>query len=485
MATIAPVLPAQVTPVWRDVRVTFVLLAILTLALRLPDIGHPLLDVDEAFYRYVGRRMTEGAIPYVDAWDRKPIGLFLIYYLADQLGGDPFVASQSLAMLFAFATAATLAMMARSLAGTGAGMAAGAIYLAWIALLGGRIGQSPVFYNLPMALAAWAVMRAWREADGNRAWRSGLTAMLLCGLALQIKPTAVFEGVALGLCLIADRYRRNSNLIRLAGRAAVLAGVALIPTALAFATYVAIGHGQAWWDANIVSIFLRAPVPGEPPFARLTGHAIVLAVPAAAAWWGWSRLDGNQRLVTGVWLAVATVGALAVPPYYNHYMLPLVGPLALLAGVGAARRRAIAITLAIAGATFLLLMGLPNRTATADARAQVGRLTAVVRDHAGTGCVFAFGTSPLLNLTSGACAPTRYAFGFHLSSIREAGAIGVDPVAEVRRILTTRPPVIVTANAIADRYAPTADLVDAALARDYVLAAHDAGLRVYRRRPGL
>lgn len=482
MATIAPVSVPPAAAPWADTRVTMVLLAVLALALRFPDLGNPLLDVDEPLYRYIGSRMADGAIPYVDVWDRKPVGLFLIYWLIDRLGGDPFVTGQAVALAFAFVTAATIAAMARRLAGGGAGLAAGAIYLVWIALLGGRSGQSPVFYNLPVALAAWTVMTAWRVPEAHRAWRLGLVAMLLVGTALQIKPTAVFEGVGLGLALLVARYRHNPAWPRLAGHAALLIGAALLPTALAFAAYAAMGHGQAWWFANVESIFLRAAVPGEPVFARLPGHALALAAPAVAAIAGLLRLEPGDRIGPGLWLFAAMLGALAVPPYYNHYMLPLVVPLALLAGVGVARSRVVAVTVVLCGAALLLLMGLPSLDVTIAARAKVARLTAAVSAHAHGGCAFAFNAPPLLNLTSGTCTPTRYAFGLHLSSIREAKAIGVDPVAEVRRILADRPPVIVTGQAAADRYAPTHRLIAAALARDYAPVAGDAGYTVYARR---
>lgn len=482
MATIAPVPHRRIAAPWADARVTLILLALLALALRLPDLGNPLLDVDEPLYRYIGRRMAEGAIPYVDIWDRKPVGLFVIYWLIDRLGGDLFVTGQLVALVFAFATAATLAMMARPLAGPGAGLAAGAIYLVWIALLGGRSGQSPVIYNLPVALAAWAVMSAKRERDARYAWRLGLAAMLAAGIALQIKPTAIFESACLGLCLVADRHRRQPNLPYLAGRSALLAVVALLPTALAFATYAALGHGQAWWFANVESIFLRAAVPGEPLFARLPGHAIALAAPAVAAMAGWLRLERGERSVPGLWLAAAALGVLAVPPYYNHYMLPLIAPLAVLAGIGVAKSRAMAAMLAVAGGGLLLLMGLPSGGATAAARAEVTRLTASVKTHSNGGCAFAFNAPPLLNLTSGACAPTIYAFGLHLASIREAGAIGVDPATEVQRILAGRPPVIVTGHAAADRYAPTQRLIATALRRNYAPVASEAGYTVYARR---
>ena len=65
---------------------TWLILAVVALALRLPDIGNPLIDLDEQFYLLVGDRMLHGAVPYVDIWDRKPVGLFLIYAAARVVG---------------------------------------------------------------------------------------------------------------------------------------------------------------------------------------------------------------------------------------------------------------------------------------------------------------------------------------------------------------------------------------------------------------
>ena len=65
---------------------------LVALALRLPDIGNPLVDLDEQMYLLVGQRMWDGAIPYVDIWDRKPIGLFLIYAASAALPIDAIVA---------------------------------------------------------------------------------------------------------------------------------------------------------------------------------------------------------------------------------------------------------------------------------------------------------------------------------------------------------------------------------------------------------
>ena len=314
----------------------------LTLALRLPDIGNPLIDLDEQFYLLVGDRMLHGAIPYVDIWDRKPVGLFLIYAAARAIGGDAWIGYQIVAAMAAMVTAGLIAALARGLANGWGGLAAGAVYLVWIALLGGRGGQAPVFYNGLVAGAALLTWLAIVRPESHR--RHGLWAMLLIGLALQIKPTVVFEGAWFGLALLIAEWRHGSRPTALIGYALTLAGIALVPTLIAYAVYVGIGHGEAWWFANIRSIFLRVTPPGEPiAGGRLIGMALNLMIPAGAAWFGVMRSGRGARWVIGGWLVAAVMGVLAIPPYFNHYALPLVVPIAVLAGVGMARSRPFAI----------------------------------------------------------------------------------------------------------------------------------------------
>ncbi|MGJ3625795.1 hypothetical protein AB5I41_00100 [Sphingomonas sp. MMS24-JH45] len=40
------------------------------------------------YYLLVGDRLFHGALPYVDVWDRKPVGLFLVFAAIRWLGGD-------------------------------------------------------------------------------------------------------------------------------------------------------------------------------------------------------------------------------------------------------------------------------------------------------------------------------------------------------------------------------------------------------------
>ena len=452
-------------------RLSWLILILAALALRLPDLGNPLIDVDEQMYLLVGQRLWEGAIPYVDIWDRKPIGLFLIAAATRVFPGDPLVTYHCFALAAAVATAGVIVAFARRFASAGGALAAGLVYLLWLELIGGRGGQSPVFYNLAIAGAA---LLTWDTLAGRR--RCAVPAMLLVGLALQIKPTAVFEGAFFGGALLVAAWRRHRP-ARVVVDVLLYAAIALLPTLAAAAVYAAIGHGDAWWFANVESIFLRRINPGEPIAARLAGQCVVLLVPAGLAIHGLVRRP--DRLLIG-WLAIAVIGWALVPPYFNHYALPLLVPIAVAAAVALDRwpPRCLA---AIAGVAMLLMSGYPQAGETDAARRRIAALAQRIDRERGQGCLFVFQVSPLLYNATHSCLPTRYPFPAHLVEASEAGAIGIDPVVEIDRILATRPMVIAAGVIPRTQDRPTVIRVRHALARHYRAVAQDLGITVYRR----
>ena len=62
-----------------------ILVVVAALLARAATFGNPVLGSDEEFYFTVSRMWAEGATPFVDVWDRKPIGLFLLYLPAAAL----------------------------------------------------------------------------------------------------------------------------------------------------------------------------------------------------------------------------------------------------------------------------------------------------------------------------------------------------------------------------------------------------------------
>ena len=61
---------------------------LLTVAIRLPSLLHPLPIDDEAGYSVIANEIVDGGRPYIDAVDRKPPLLFWTYAAAFKVAGE-------------------------------------------------------------------------------------------------------------------------------------------------------------------------------------------------------------------------------------------------------------------------------------------------------------------------------------------------------------------------------------------------------------
>ena len=461
------------------------ILVAVAIATRLITFGNPILYTDEEFYFAAGRAMIDGALPFVDIWDRKPIGLFLLYALP---GALPLAAGiwlyQAMALACAVATAWIIARLADAAGWPRGATLAGVAYLVWLTIAGGQGGQAPVFYNLAMALAAWLIV----DRQHGTAWR-GAGAMLLVGLAIQIKYTVVLEGLYFGLALMLDDWRRRRRIGGVLARGAALAGLALLPTIIAVAVYAQRGALPEFVFANFESIFARRADPTATQLANFAKSAAILLPLLAMAAVGAvrtptpERVAGSRLFLTG-WLLAALLAFALLPPWSDHYTLPVMLPASIIAAGVLARPRgrgvgiALILIAALAGQASLVIdrqrRGTPAEfAALVDA---VGR---------GPGCLYVYSGSSMLYPATGRCAVSRYVFPSHLTRTRETGAIGVDQGAELARIFARAPAVVVMGPRYdGERRDIRADAL-AVLARDYHRVARvplgRKRIAVYRR----
>jgi hypothetical protein len=450
-------------------------LTLVALVVRARTFGNPVIGFDEQFYLLVGDRMLHGAWPYIDIFDRKPIGLFLLYAGARLLGGDGFLAYKLVATGFVIATAFGIQRVARRFAGAGAGLVAAILYILWLNLMEGEGGQSPVFYNALMLVAGTAVLRVVERR--GRLFPCGAVAMAAVGVALQIKYSVLPEGFAFGCVLLWQGWRARVPLGRLAGMALAWVALALLPTLVAFGVYAAIGQGQAWLFANFLSVGGQAARPLADELEGLATCLGILSPLLLVIGFGrpWRHAPAERRAgfrFLLLWLAVAGAAVLFYGRFGSpHYALPIVLPAVLVAAPALARWRRggiAAFVLAIFAAGQIVL-ALSERTkgGAAEARA-VARAATPAR-----GCVYVYDGYPALYLLTQSCLPSKWVFPGHLNTQDEASAeaIGVDPVTEIRRILSQRP------GAIVDDYPrfafgnrATRGVLREVLARDYHLA---------------
>ena len=168
-----PEMPGQPHTGW-----LLALIALVAIASRLVWLGDQAPDYDEQLYSLVGQRMLQGDMPYVDLWDRKPLGLFALFALAHAIGGPDAMAYQVLAALFAAAGGWLVFALARKLVDDVSACGAGLAYPSLLYAYGSLSGQSEVFLvplTLGMVWLVWVVkplttaiilVMAWnREGD--------------------------------------------------------------------------------------------------------------------------------------------------------------------------------------------------------------------------------------------------------------------------------------------------------------------------------
>ena len=450
---------------------------------RFQQFGNPIVHIDEQFYLLVGDRMLSGAVPYVDIWDRKPIGLFLIYAAIRCLGGAGIIQYQLVATGFAVATAFVVERIAARLVRSRASVAAGVLYLLWIPLLTGQGGQSPVFYNLFMALAAYAVIRAGTARSNRVLVGNGALAMGLIGIALQIKYSVVFEGVFFGVTLLLLGWRAGMR-VTLLPVVLLWIGLALAPTIIAAAAYRAMGDFPAFWFSNFVSIFQRRSLGTSNAIRNAASLLLYLApllltaITGAKTRWRREPPSFAASFVTG-WLAGAIASVVVFGYWFDHYGLPIVVPASASAVTLLDDPRWRRWTIVLFAGASLACAVLPTVNQRQRGTPEQFRvLTGIVRPYASHG-LLVWDNLPALYMALDARLPTRWPFPSHLRARNEDGAVGTNQAREVDRILDTRPAIVVTEQDKpgATVHASSAMLLNR-LARDY---HRIASVRVGRR----
>lgn len=422
---------------WRQGAGLLAIFAGLAIALQVATFGDTNRHADELFYFLVGQRMHDGLLPYVDVWDRKPFGLFLVYYAIAAVSHS-VLAYQIVACLAAGLTAWLIAAIVRHFAPWQGGLFAGLAYLLMLGPFEGATGQAPDFYNPLIAGAALLVLR-----DGGRLGGRAWLAMLLGGISITIKQTSVIEAGFLGLYALWSAQATVARL-RLLGVALGFAAIGAAPM-LAIATgYALAGHWGEFWHAMVTSNFAKGRSSGEAH--RLLGIALAAApllLAGAAGLVG--PAEARARSFLAGWTGAAVLGFLVVPNFYHHYFLPALVPLAAASGLLFARTR-LRLPLLIGLGLYSFLWHAPwQRDWAVASTRSMDALAALVRRHDTGGGLLVFDGPAYLYALTGERFLSPLVFPHHLNHAIEQDVSHLRTGAEIDRILAGGPGVVVMA----------------------------------------
>jgi len=419
------------------------------IATRAVTFGNPLVDMDDQFYWLVGRSWLQGHWPIVDIWDRKPVGLFLLYAALARISSS-ILAVQLAALLFAAGTAVLVRAAAVRIASPRAALLAALVYLLFLPPFWGQSGQSPVFYNLFIAGAAVLLLKASETVQPTSIRRHAYGAMLLSGIALVMKQVSVAEGICFGLAFLVLLHRSGEPRQRIAITGAAMIGVALLPTVLGAMLFALRGTGaiEAYVQASYVSIFTKTPGAGTSILAGLAylllfGGPLFIAVAIGLRSPPHARSERLAYEFIAFWIGAAIIGYLLVPNFFPHYALPLLVPLSVMSA--RAFDRPIGNLLFAALVFSCLLTGrLTDYAGNARAIRDYEQLEATIDAARGGGCIYIANGPVSLYLAAPDCGVTPFLFPYHLTLATESTAVGIPQDAEIDRIFAARPAVVIT-----------------------------------------
>ncbi len=238
--------------------------------LALPTLAYP-FGPDQAIFAAIGRAINHGGFPYVDAWDQKPPGIYLLYAVALRLPGPFMVKVRLFDLLWTEATVAALYAVALRLWTVRAAACAATLYgLVYFTTQGWwYLAQPDGWTGLPLLLALLLHL----TMRGRRAAGAHVAGGVLIGLAFQLRFT-VAPIVPAFIALEIWQERR--------GRRALLGAVLSIGAGFAMAlaavtAWLYWGHAlRAMIEATqFAAGYARLGWPGAPPhptFVMLLNH---------------------------------------------------------------------------------------------------------------------------------------------------------------------------------------------------------------------
>ena len=469
--------------------------------------GWPLVH-DAPLMHYVAWLVAQGAVPYRDVFDMNMPGVYLLHLGVIALVGEGDRAWRLFDLAWLVLTAAALFGFARRMGDAWSGLAAALLFVLYH-LSGGawRAGQRDFLLALCLVLAAWGAARAW-ETGGARApllW-GGLTA----GAGVMLKPQAALFWIACAAAIALGA--RRSAMFRALGFwcAAGLAVPVLVMGWLAW-------RGGAGPFAAIVTDYvlpLYSRVGRVSLWEGLRWHAF--------GWQIWSCLialallgiAGRPQPPYGIrrWLALlgAAYGFLHFAVQgkgWEYHLYPFAVFVCALASIPLATRakpaepsrwdaapalsRALTLALLVLAVVFLGAKGVDAVDAPwiADKERRVASLVRDLQPLAGAGPVQVMdvtggGVHALLRLHLR--PPTRFLYDFHFFHDEADARIQALRREFARDLERGKPTAIVVFEDTWRR--PGYERLDgfpavtALLARDYTLAVHGDGYRIYARR---
>lgn len=406
------------------------------------------INHDETTYLIIAREIFQGKMLYVDVWDTKPPGIFLIFGLFQKVFGFSVVAIRLFASVVIGFTGFVLYRLWKRLeAGNRVAILAGAIYIIAASVHKWEYAaNTEIFFNLTTALCLYILL-------GSKTVSHYLLAGLVMGLGFIIKYFVLFDFVAFCLLILLLHLRErpikwSSVLVR--GTTFFLGF--LIPFLLVNCWFWYIVQYEAFYEVTyeVTGRYASAFDAGQGLKFFLEFHLIFLPL-VVMAYIGALKNRGKTSKLPAwfgvIWLLLIWFSALWPGKFFLHYYFQFLVPLCFLAPLvfvqfSVAGRWLNKIRLWQFGVVFLLFLGTAwviQKKAFIDKEDHVRNIVNHVHPRLEPGDVVYSEYSHVVYYYLGVSPVEKYIHSTLLTDPEHFQAIGIDPKKEKERILEASP----------------------------------------------
>ena len=300
---------------------------------------------DQGIYAVVADTILKGGMPYRDAWDFKPPGIFLTYALAQGVFGKSMLSIRLLEVIGLVASVFGMQRLGQVFFDKPrAGLVAGAIAALIHAQLEFWHTAQPETFGGYLTIAALVVVTL--EVEPARRWRVWLATGALFGLCALYKPP-LGGGILVCGAYLLTREQTHANRVKAMTRAALTIGAGFaLPLALALLWIAARGAWPAFWwtfhdfvpgytklnwtDAHPAGMLYYGLLEAFAKFSALSAFGVVAAVTM-------TPLYGRERegifLVLGI-VAIQITGIVMQGKFFPYHYAATLLMISLLSGLG-------------------------------------------------------------------------------------------------------------------------------------------------------
>jgi len=201
---------------------------------------YSVIDIDESTYLIIGKEIFSGEWLYVDYYDTKPPGIFLLFGLIEYLTGNGIFFSRLVAALLVGLTAFLLSKLKFHLSGNStASVFTGLAYLILASMYRFTFAANTEIFFIFFII--WALYIFFRGSKNSCFFIGGLIA----GLGFMIKYVVVFDMLAYGLLLLFLVMKGQMKFRAMLKAALLMLAGMLLPMATVFLVYLSIGQFDA------------------------------------------------------------------------------------------------------------------------------------------------------------------------------------------------------------------------------------------------